>query len=495
MRWRNPTWLKDLVMPPSIGVMEATWLVAIITILLPVRGENQPGYGVPGWILAALLAFSIWLARGTLIEERPLRQSQAIVAGTGILIILLILWSSFFLGVYAPWDLRWLGRVLSALGNLSLDLSPVATSLLACIYIWWRGIDLGSTRLSYGYVFDAFRRGAVAWAIALIILIATHQDTSPVGDLLLLFFAMGLAALSLSSLEDASRSSRGSNAVRMDRDWLATVVTSVLVILAASLLLSAILNPGVLGQVITVLEPVVTLIALILRWILLAIAFVFALLLGPLIDWLRDWIARHPPKPIQQPPATGDFQKQLKDSLDTATLDPNMMAVARVLAIILIVIIVFAIFAWALRRYRSQDEDGIEEERETILSRSLLEAQLASLLAALRRRFETAPSPFLDLLGNDPRLVIRREYQRLLALTNTWGIARPTGSTPREYAPTVAGYVPPATDAVDQLTAVYESARYDPHPLPDKAAEQAQRAREQIEKQGSTDKTDDLHNQ
>ncbi|MSP13679.1 MAG: DUF4129 domain-containing protein [Chloroflexi bacterium] len=491
----NPTWLKDLVMPPAVGIMEASWLVAMITILLPLRGQAEPGSSVPGWLLVALLPFSIWLARGVLDDERPLRQSQAIVSGVGLIIVLLILWASFFLGEYAPWDLHWLGRVLSALGNLSQQLSPVATSLLACIYIWWRGINLGSTRLSYGYVFDAFRRGAIAWVIALVVLIVTHADTSPVGDLLLLFFATGLAALSLAALEDASQSVKGSNAVRMDRDWIATVVTSVVVILAASLLLSAILNPAVLGQGITILEPLVNLIALILRWLLLAVAFIIALLLEPLINWLRDWIARHPPPPNQQTPAAGDFQKQLKDSLDTATLDPQMVAVARVLAIILIVIIVFAIFAWALRQYRSQNEDGIEEERNTIFSRSLLAAQLAAMLAALRRRFARAPSPFLDLLGNDPRLTIRREYQRLLTLTTTWGIGRSATLTPREYAPTVAGYVPPATDAVEELTAFYESARYDPHPLPDKAAEQAQKAREKIEKQGTGNQIKDLHNQ
>jgi hypothetical protein len=91
------------------------------------------------------------------------------------------------------------------------------------------------------------------------------------------------------------------------------------------------------------------------------------------------------------------------------------------------------------------------------------------LLQQLFNLFHRKPSvpaaqpPFLPLAGprDDPRLMVRRAYQAMLAWALSLSLpARRAGQTPQAYAETIAQSLPQGRPDLDVLTRAYLAARY-----------------------------------
>jgi hypothetical protein len=140
--------------------------------------------------------------------------------------------------------------------------------------------------------------------------------------------------------------------------------------------------------------------------------------------------------------------------------------------------VVGLVFWLAMRRLARFRAGEADEQRESIASRSLLLEQLRNLW---RRRKPASPpgAAYLDLSGpsDDPRLMVRRTYQALLA----WGRAndlprRRAGQTPATYAQVLGEHLPGGKAALEQLARLYAQARYGGPPPTRAEADTAQRA-------------------
>jgi hypothetical protein len=133
-----------------------------------------------------------------------------------------------------------------------------------------------------------------------------------------------------------------------------------------------------------------------------------------------------------------------------------------------VLLVIVILFALALRYFSRGRENEIDETRETILSRALLQEQLSALwhrwLDRLRRPLRVQVSPYLVLEGEqENRRAVRALYQALLALTKSLGCPRSPAQTPAEYQTLLTATWPEARAAWQTLTEVYVAARYGLH--------------------------------
>src|SRR5262249_31068339 len=103
-------------------------------------------------------------------------------------------------------------------------------------------------------------------------------------------------------------------------------------------------------------------------------------------------------------------------------------------ALALLVLAILMVSALILRKVRSAAEESIDETRESILTTTLLQDQLAKLWNMWFGGLAGKLSPFLSLSGEvETRRIIRQAYQGLLARTSALGHARLRGQTPSEF--------------------------------------------------------------
>jgi hypothetical protein len=150
------------------------------------------------------------------------------------------------------------------------------------------------------------------------------------------------------------------------------------------------------------------------------------------------------------------------DRLQAWLASPAFQAGLRWAGLLVLLALAAALFWLAARRLWGQATDDADEQRESVLSASLLLAQLRALLNRRPRRPRRPAPAYLSLSGapDDARLIIRRAYQAMLEWAQSLRLPRAAGQTPRAYAQMLAGAVPEAHDAIDLLTQAYVLARY-----------------------------------
>jgi hypothetical protein len=314
-------------------------------------------------------------------------------------------------------------------------------------------------------------------------------------SLLWLFFASGMIALALAGLQrsmgsgvagdDAPPSMRPG----LDRYWLGSVLTVIGGVLGLALVVSALVAPEILRELVGAVWLVMRQL-LLYAWIAISVllyplAYLLARLFSPLVDALSDFaqgirlelglerLAGEQLRPEEMLGGEPGVLERLPDAL-------------RWVALVVLVLLVGWIFARALRRLLSSSLDnlGIEETRETVFSVDLLQAQLSDLMRDWMRRWRAADrstSLFLPLDGEmSSRRTIRRVYQSLLALAREQGRPRSRAETPSEYQHVLASVWSGQAASLKQITEAYVQARYAAEPPSMSEAEHVRRAWEEI---------------
>jgi hypothetical protein len=158
------------------------------------------------------------------------------------------------------------------------------------------------------------------------------------------------------------------------------------------------------------------------------------------------------------------------------------------LALLFLVAAVGLVFWWAVRRFGRLARHDVDEVRDSIATPELLLTQLRSLLRRQRRRPASGP-PFLALTGarDDPRLMVRRAYQSMLAWAQSFSLPRRrAGETPLLYAATLSEVLPAGQAAFQSLTGAYLQARYGAQPPTLAQARAAQSALAELQALGAS---------
>jgi hypothetical protein len=495
MNWQRWNWLDGLILPVTLAVMRVCtlwlWLVLIQRLALP----SHEGILLSARVMIAVLLTSLFFSRWSVRWIRPLNRARVVVAVAGLLILFLLLWARLYQADYALWNIAWL-RTWGQEVLFWQDELPAAYPLMfAVIYLWLRGIVDGSYALSHRSALSAFIGGCVSLVFFLLMITLDIQPPPEAASpLIFLFFATSLVALSFSSLKRGRSQGVLLSAINdklyLNRYWMSSSLGVVALLLIVGLMLSAVIAPGSLQQLLTWLgQGLLELFILLIK--------VVSLLLYPLL-WLISWVlSTGIPMLLSrqqetsnfsgetEPLRPGDFSERVEPAIQQ--LPPEVRWLALGLALLMIAFL----FAIILRRLRDDGNDDIRETREFILSKALLLSQLSQL-----RPSWLNPSSLslllLPLSGEgDTRRTIRALYQQLLTAAHKQGWPRPKDQTPVEYGEQLAPHFDQRDDALAQLTRHYHQARYGQQPPTAAQVADAAAAWAQLEK-NSTPKGESL---
>jgi hypothetical protein len=470
-RWN---WLDDGVLPLSIIIIRACWLV-------PWFGFAQRWLVAPHpQMIASWLAVVGLQALGFTVTRIALRFrlvcGRLLVAGCGLVAIFGGMWWAFYATAYSLWDIGWIRRWASEMVTWT-DWEKVGVpapffAFLIFSLLWLRGVlDGGKLSLARAEVWRTFVVGFVALAM-LFVLSALDPQSNSYGERLWLFFAIGMTALAIAGLKESGalgaaeveESASHENRPRFDRYWAASVFTVVSSVLVLGLVLGSLIAPDlavkVLGAGWIFVRQVVLYAWLITSVLLYPFAFALATLLKPLSDRLTAFQI--------------EMRMEMADRLDPqklATGEParvivELPAVLRWVALAVLIAAVALVFALVLRRLAARGRaKDVDEVRESLVSRDLIQRQLSDAWRDLLSRFSRdrteRPQPFLSLAGEvDSRRMIRKIYQSMLAAATEHGRPRPPSQTPNEFAATLIELWGTDSQVVATITDGYIQARY-----------------------------------
>ncbi len=474
--------VSGLLLPVTLALMMASWVGAVLAVFSArtTAGALAPP---PVMVLALWWLGGWFVTRWSLLQPWAERRGGQVVAISGVVAVLVGLWWLYLRSSYDLWDVRWLGALWRiSLAEVSSGLTVPLLSAVAAVLLWWRGIVAGrEPMIGYDAVYRGFSTGVVAWMAALVVA-GTDGGWAGLGGQVLLFFLAGLSGLALASLASVQRQAHEQGGLGISRFWLVAVASVILTILALGVLMSQLLAPELLTQLLGLFRPVVNLLAQGLYILLTVIVALVFLVLGPIIEFLRP---RSPsaPLPVPQPDPFESFRREMERAAQGGQAQPPGWAIALVQTLLVLALLIAVLFflSRAFRRLRLLDSEGVEEMRESIGSWALLWAQLGALLRRLRRRRvpPVASSPFLPLEavpGEAGRLSVREVYRQLLALARERGVPRARSQTPYEYRGALSRTFPDNQGEVEAITEAYVVARYGPTSPPQTVVSWANRA-------------------
>ena len=418
---RRSNWLETGILPVLGALMWATWLAfpidAFLAFVTDQRASGSAGPAVMAILLGATAAARV---------AQPNRAGRWLAAITGVLAVIGAEWWLLYRDVFAAWDLRWIGE------TARLSAGPLAVAGIAAL-LWWRGLTADWT--SHDELARDFVIGVIVLGGSLLAAPSTPALIGKSLGLLLLFLSTAWAALSLAAVVQARRRSAAEDRpLKLDRYWLLSVAAIILSLIVFGLVLTALATPEALAAMLGRLRPLGELVLQVMLWVLYVVTYVLFLVLTPLIEYLRS-LTGHPVVTPLVPPAP--LQDLINEAQTGSTgLAPWVELILRGLLIGGALLVIGLLFAGALRRFASTDDEDVRESRDLIWSWDLLRAQLAELLA--RQRGEGRP--LFPPLGGDPKdrvLRVRAAYRRLLALAVQQGHPRQLDQTPASYLPGV----------------------------------------------------------
>lgn len=486
MSWRRWPWPNRAALPLLLSVLRTFWLWPWLELIRRWLASPQTGplLSLPlmmGLFLAGLTT-ARWVLRGT----APLTRARLVVVGAGLVVITALLWQQFYRSEYYLWQTGWIGALGLDMTHWNQAVPAPFLVLLAAAYLWQQGVRDGCRSLHHDEIWAAFAGGALLLALAAVAATAAADDLlAPVGSLVLPFFGAGMAALAFSGLQSVNGSAGDGTdeAPGPNRYWFVSVVSVVAGLLGLGLLLSVLITPDAAARLLQALSPVLAFLQSVLLYAAMITSYLIFLVLAPLIHWLQGRAQPITPGEGYELP---DFQRQLQDLPGGHfTLPPAAGEGLRWAGGVILILIMGLIFALALQRFWREEDEHLEETREFMFSRELLQAQLSSLWRRWlgRRKGRSGPllDPFLSLAGEETnRRAVRTIYQGLLAAAAERGISRLPGQTPGEYQQRLKELWPDGQEALGALTEGYLQARYSPDAPKNEEVERLRRAWEEL---------------
>lgn len=438
-------WRKELL-TVTVAAMEVSWAYPFLLIF---GGALGPRF-LSLFSAFSLLLVAIYLSR-LLAKMRP-SYSQPAMAILALLISMLVIKGDLF-PKYVLLDFRWASE-LFRVGNILAGelITPGIMALIATLYLWWRGINLGRESLGPYFVSHLFRLGMVALTGAVVLgIMLLPFDMAP---FILLYFLSALLAMALARVEKAEEQMETPSPFNIY--WLAVPGSAILTLLFLGTVASYLLSLKTVGALRfwmgKIFPPL-------FYYLLLPFAF-----LAQIISNLLSHLSIHYPQLTQslsEEPSTTVANPFLERMVNSAVSFLNIFVV--VVPIILFLFVVW-FTARSLRRWQEMRRGASSEIRKSILSPALLAQDLAFFLrgawgkltgdeglAGLKDRLR----PWREDLSS-----IRRIYATMLRFAANLGLPRRAGETPYEYLPTLRQTWPESQEQLSYITESYIRVRY-----------------------------------
>lgn len=476
-------WIEDLVFPAAVAVLTAAW-VRLWVLWVARAGLPELAYPpVPPLVLGLLLAGAALLTRFWLDRVDNLGLARVLIVAAGLAAISAALWWTF------RFESVW--QFLAALGDWGRHISPVLVGLIACVYMWWQGVQLSVANWPQQHLQRAFFTGI--FGLALLFVANQSRMVITPGEAVsttVAMFGAGLGALSLVSFENARRYHEGTTGTRLplSRHWLVTVASVIGVILGAALVAATLFSPAAYAGLTLVLRAVLDAVTYGVVFVMAAFVAIIIAIVFPLMGALLSRAGQPELQEIIEFDPAGQAAEQAEKAV-WLFADSPALAAGRQWLFLLLVVAGLALLLWlSVRRLGRLSRKDSDEVRDSIATRELVLGQLRAFFQR-RAATEAATDPYLALAGSDddPRLMVRRAYQAMLEWARTFAQGRSAGQTPASYAEALARAVPQGRAAIDRLTLAYERARYSAEPPSLEEARSAQGALNEL--QALPDKT------
>lgn len=457
--------MNRLLLTCGLALMDVCWVYpwSVLIGIWTEPNRTAPLLSVPIILPILVIAAASTHILGKLSRSRP-RFARSVLAGLALLAAFIAVRIEHYpVAAGLDWVQPLLGALAATVGQLSL---PVLGFALA-LYLWWRGVRLGSQTPGFPEVEGAFRWGVGRLAVfGLIMALSSRPSTlqtleSVTTPSVVGFFFISLLTLGLGRLESLRTRTR---APSLNTQWL-----TVLTLIAASVVLLALL----LGQLVSFDLLIVASRPLfdVLGQLVLLLLYVIFIPLAYVIEWLVYLIlsllqvnGNRPPPATPQP---SDVDNLLQRFFSQA-LPPELLLTLKSLGAALLVSVALLLVARGLTRWRptGADADATNEERDSLWNTERAWAILKAWLRRLLRREHLAvdalqvPNAAQAEEATGPLAgSVRELYASLLRRGAAVGAPRGAATTPLEHEPSLIRALDPE-DVVEELTAAYLRARY-----------------------------------
>ncbi|MBI2955559.1 MAG: DUF4129 domain-containing protein [Chloroflexi bacterium] len=465
-------WPKRIALPAGLAIMETCWLFPWALLVGQwVQFGGGPALLSPTGIYMLIVASHTLRVMVLRRKLRPLR-AGSVLGACGLVAVLLALYLQHY-DETSLIDPAWLVALATAILNAMARPSAPALATALGLYLWWRGIWLARSRISFDSVANAFKVGLVAMVAFLLL---ARAETSAyngnletdVGVYVVVYFFASLISLSLTRVAIVRERSLvvEGRALPLNRGWLVMVLGVVCGLLVVTLgiarplsfdIISAISRPG--------LELLAASARAALDAIALALDFLIALLrlVGRFLFGLGV-----PAAPLETPDPSTYLDKLLEKDTPPAHLrDLARLILGASLALVGIVVAIMltrSMFKWIER----EGDDQVAEDRDSVLNWSTMLADVLAWLQSFLRFFlrkrrsarAGRQTTLVDVANRSGSLLGMREiYRELLRLGGLFGLSRPRHATPYEYLPRLQQCLKPDDDLAT-ITDIYVKARY-----------------------------------
>ncbi|MDR5682453.1 MAG: DUF4129 domain-containing protein [Armatimonadota bacterium] len=437
-------------LPAGTLLMEACWVWPWALALGYASGSARPLLDLP-WILV-LLGASTYGTRWIL-GRADLRAARGAILACGAVLGFLSLHGTHF--SHRPLtDWGWVAELLDTV-TLGRQGPAVPLGGGLGMYLWWRGIVLGTEPHDFAFVGRRFVWGLVMLVLfAFVVVFAGRSDVvvwslDRGGWALLAFWIVALLVLASARLVAVWEESRTAHAqaLQLNRNWYA-VLTGVI---AAILVLSVAAGVLAAQDVGWLLRPV----GAAAEWLLLRVLEVVFAILVPIVKLVHRVLSALPwrPRTLPQREAFSPADEIAAWLRSLQAQDATAVVALRWTAFLVVFGLLLAVMALYVLRRRTAAHGEQTEERESVFSGELLLAELRSL-------FRRAPHPRDPEAPSGAVGAVRRAYRAFLLHMATVGYPRDPASTPTEYLASVHTFLAGGQSAARSLTDLYQRARY-----------------------------------
>lgn len=340
------------------------------------------------------------------------------------------------------------------------------------VYLWWRGLLLGQTRVTRERLYTRLLWGIVAIVIPLMVvnvtIVGARATLNGVYVILLpVDIFVGLVGIALARLLDTVEEHRERrrraggedfSGQLVTRAWLLTALGTSLITVLLALALAAVVSYDTVHALALLLAPVVSAAADVLGWLARGIAWLLFILLDGPVSWLKGTV-----QPILTPTPGVRPPDQAHTPVPQPLTVPDGFVLAGKIALIALIVAIAAVVLLVAMRHFEQirREDDFIEVREAVEGGFGL--GLREMFARRRRGRERGPAEESLAVGS-----VRQRYREVLRAARSATLGRADAETPREYAARLSAQLAEASESTTSgedlatLTAAYDDARYGP---------------------------------
>ena len=428
---------RDNVVTALLLLCETAWLFGAFGV----AGLAIGGVGSPlAWpAVAAVMGASLLTARAIGMVAMPALMAYGLQMAAGAIVVYLAVGaqaSPEFSGVQLGW-IAMLSPEETTDASRQFAIRAVLGSL-AAVGLWWRGGNIGASSFPAEALGTSFKIGVVALAIAAVVDIF-HAAELGIYPMMFVFFASGVAGLSIAHMSPAAREATASRA------WTRVIGGIVGAVILAGLLFS-LLQRDILSAIAAPLMVVLNLLARVVFYVIIyPLAYLVDFFVRGVV-WLLRRVQAEPPQEtaLTSPDAISGLQ-----ALERGDGEPAALLLLQILQwslVAAIVIGLLALLALAYGRRARSRAAANEGERESLREGADMGYDFANLLfnmlpARLRRRRRRTA---LRIPSGDANIAdVFRIYFGLLMLGERRGVPKDAHQTPAEYQTTLAEIAQP----------------------------------------------------